>query len=188
MTQKFKIVLGFHDWQISAYVAEAAREMYEINIVRTAEEAYAAVHAFTPDLAILDYAMDGINPIEFHEGIEMMHPETMIVICVDEMNLEIAKRIWRRRSMDFIRKPIYHDRIVDDMNKIVRHIIDRRCIQELTEKVRELSRPIHVAGGAHSCDQDIYRKICETQKQEIDMLYEKVKALEAENKKLRNAD
>ncbi|MBN1493911.1 MAG: response regulator [Candidatus Omnitrophica bacterium] len=138
MIKQFRVLLALESEQKNKAIQQVLDEFYVVQVARDAEEVYSIIHQFQPDLAVLDYSLTNINPIELHEGIEFLHPHTKFVICVTNENLEIAKRIWLHRSIDYIRKPIGDDHIIDDINKLVRHILDQREIKGLQEQINRL--------------------------------------------------
>ena len=138
MSKQFRVLLALENDEKNESIGKVLEEFYVVKIARDADQVYSIIHQFQPDLAVLDYSLTNINPIELHEGIEFLHPNTKFVICVTEENLAVAKCIWFQRSIDYIRKPISDGNIVDDINKLVRHIIDQREITDLQEQVNRL--------------------------------------------------
>jgi DNA-binding NtrC family response regulator len=139
MDKRFCVVLALENAEKNERVQKALQGHYEVKLAKDADEVYALIHQFQPDLAILDYNLTRINPIELHEGIEFLHPTTKFVICVTDENLEVAKRVWFQRSIDYIRKPVGDKHFIDDINKLVRHIVDQRQIHTLQDEVRRLN-------------------------------------------------
>jgi len=138
MDKRFCVVLALETNEKNESVKRALEGHYEIKLAQNAEEVYALIHQYQPDLAILDYNLTKINPIDLHEGVEFLHPLTKFVICVTDENLEVAKRVWFQRAVDYIRKPVGDKHFIDDINKLVRHIIDQRHIKTLQSEIERL--------------------------------------------------
>lgn len=140
MIEKARILLALENKETNELVCTALGKFakYVVETADNAEAVYAAIHTFQPDLTLVDYALKIVNPIELHEGVELLHPGTKFVICVTDENLKVAQCIWNKRSIDYVRKPIDPDRIVDEVNKIMRHIFDVREIAALRKRVATL--------------------------------------------------
>ena len=144
---QFRLVLALDNKETEKQVTQLLTKFYDVKTASDAEEVYHIVHHFHPDLAIMDYSLKNINPIELYEGIEFLHPETTYVLCAYHDNMEVAKRIWNKRAIDFIRKPIDTEHLLDDIYKITRHIIDVRKIETLEVKIKELEAEIRKLKG-----------------------------------------
>ena len=72
----------------------------------------------------------------------MVHFQVHVVICVTEDNHAVARRIWKKRAIDFIFKPYDTQRFLIDVNKVVRHILDVREIKQLRKKIKTLEQEI----------------------------------------------
>jgi DNA-binding NtrC family response regulator len=140
--KRIKILLGLERNTQTVEIAERLGESFDVIVVHDAEEAYQKIHSFDPDIAIFDYGLAKIHPIELHEGISMVHFYIHVVICVNEENLLVARRIWQKRAIDFILKPFDLERFINDVHKIVRHVIDQRTIERLAKKIESLESEI----------------------------------------------
>ncbi len=132
---KMKILLGLESGTDIGKIVFKLSEKYDVKMVNDAEEAYEFIHTFDPDLAILDYTLSKINPIDLHDGISFIHSHLKLVICVSNENYEVASRIWSKRAMDFIIKPFTVERFLLDVNKIVRYILDQRELDLLRKRI-----------------------------------------------------
>ena len=65
-----------------------------------------------------------------------------MVICVTNENLEVARRVWSRRAIDFILKPIQTGRFVHDVLKITRYLVDKAELEALREQVQTLQQEV----------------------------------------------
>lgn len=138
LKEKVKVVLGLEQNEVSGEIFDQMREMYEVEVVADSEEAYHTIHVFKPDLALLDFALDKIHPIELYEGVALAHPHVKFVLCVTEDNFEVAMRVWKRRSVDFIFKPFYPKQFVNNVNTIVRNMVNEKEIKSLKKELKLL--------------------------------------------------
>ncbi len=148
--KKLKLVIGLKDKEIMFFAKERLKESFDVESVEDSEGAYHVIHTFKPDMAILDFSLDKIHPIELYEGVSFIHPETHFVICVTDDNFKVAEKIWKKRSCDFIFKPFTLEQFVNDVNKIVRNYFDMKEIARLRKRVLELEAEIEriKRGGA----------------------------------------
>ncbi len=142
LKHKVRIAIGLHEYKHINEVVDILGQMHDIEIVADSEEAYHTIHAFKPDIAVLDYALSKIHPIELYEGIALAHANVHFVICVTEENYRIAQRVWKRRASDFIFKPFHPAQFVNDINKIVRNVFNFKEIEELNERIKLLEKEL----------------------------------------------
>jgi two-component system, OmpR family, response regulator VicR len=133
--EKIKLLIGLEEGSKTDEILANLKTSYNVEMVYDSEEAYQKIHVFDPDIAILDYALSKIHPIELYEGISMVHFHLRVVICVNNENLEVASRIWKQRAIDFILKPFTAEQFVLDVNKVVRHVLDLRENESLKKKI-----------------------------------------------------
>jgi len=138
--RKFKVLLGLEQNESTPRIIEILSKSYLVQTVIDTEDAYHHIHSFDPDLAILDYSLSKLHPINLHEGISFVHASLHLVICVTEENLEVAHRVWNRRAIDFILKPYTVDRFIHDVNKVVRYVLERRELDQLRKRINILER------------------------------------------------
>jgi PleD family two-component response regulator len=137
-----KILIGLDPCPERDEIVAILSSQYDVVTVVDSEEAYEKIHSFDPDLAILDYSLSKVNPIDLHHGIAMVHSYVQVVICATAENLEVAHRVWSRRAMDFIMKPITAERFIQDVNKIIRYIYDKRELKQLRERIKVIEKEI----------------------------------------------
>jgi len=140
--EKLKILIGLEPTPQREEIVSILAEKYSVETVSDSEEAYTRIHSFDPDLAILDYSLSKVNPIDLHDGIAMVHSYVQVVICATAENLEVAHRVWSRRAMDFIMKPVTTDRFIQDVNKIIRYIFDKRELKQLRARIKSIEEDI----------------------------------------------
>jgi len=145
--EQLKIIIGLEEGHQKDDIIRILSESYEVMVVDDCEEAYHKIHSFDPDLAILDYSLSKVHPIDLHEGISMVHSYVQVVICATAENLEVARRVWSRRAMDFIVKPITNERFIQDVNKIIRYIIDKRELKQLRLRMKAVEEEIEKLKG-----------------------------------------
>jgi DNA-binding NtrC family response regulator len=137
-TGDIKILLALTGDAKRVAIVHALSKKFSIETASDAEEAYHAIHKFNPDIAILDYNLSKINPIDVFDGVSLVHHTVYYVICVTNENLEVARRVWKRRAMDFIIKPYDVKRFVQDINKLVRYVFEQRELKYLRKRVKAL--------------------------------------------------
>ena len=141
-TNKFKILLGLDKRDPIDKIVKLLSKNFTIKVVNDAEEAYVQIHTFDPDLTILDYSIPKLNPIDLHDGISFVHSHMYLVLCVTSENLEVARRVWNKRAMDYIFKPIQTEHFIQDVYKIVRYIIDRKELDLLRSQIKVLEEKL----------------------------------------------
>ncbi|MBU1864037.1 MAG: response regulator [Candidatus Omnitrophica bacterium] len=137
-----KILIGMEDSEQKKEIVDILSETFTVHAVSDSEEAYQEIHKFDPDLVILDYSLSKINPIDLHDGIAFIHSYISMVICATEENLEVARRVWSRRAIDFIIKPFETGSFIQDVNKIMRNLINKREVDALSKQVKQLEEAI----------------------------------------------
>jgi two-component SAPR family response regulator len=147
LDKKTKIVIGLHENEYCNDIVNRLKNMHELEVVYDTEEAYHTIHVFKPDIAILDYSLSKIHPIELYEGIALAHPHVHFVICVTDDNYKVAQKVWKRRACDFIFKPFTAEQFVCDVNKIVRNVFDLKEIEFLKKKIKDLEDEVDQLSG-----------------------------------------
>ncbi len=138
MQKPYKVLLALEDFDSAEYCKENLSDYCTVHIVGNAEQVYEALHNIQVDLAVLDYSLPSVNPIELHEGMDLLHPNTTVVLCVTAENREVASRIWHKRAVDYIQKPFDDTRLVDDINKVLRYIVAQNYIRRLEKRILQL--------------------------------------------------
>jgi len=137
-----RIVVGLGDCERSEEIINQLKTMYEVEVVGDSEEAYHTIHVFKPHLAILDFSLSKIHPIELYEGVALAHAGVTFVLCVTEDNYKVAQKIWKQRSVDFIFKPFFPLQFVNNLNTIVRNLLNTRYLQENQDQIKSLQEEI----------------------------------------------
>lgn len=142
LKDKPKVVIGLYEFSGIDEVNDRLSSMYDLEVVADTEEAYHTIHVFKPDIAILDYSLSKIHPIELYEGIALAHAHVHFIICVTDDNYKVAQKVWKRRACDFIFKPFTVEQFISDVNKIVRNVFDLKEIDILKKRIKELEAEI----------------------------------------------
>lgn len=139
---ELKILIGIEPGPDRDAIVRELRRPFIVDTVDDTEQAYDKIHHFDPDIAVLDYSLDKIHPINLHDGISLVHSYLVMVLCVTEENLQVAFRAWQKRSMNYILKPYTVERFVHDVRKIARHVMDQNKIKELRREVVDLKKKV----------------------------------------------
>jgi DNA-binding NtrC family response regulator len=137
-TRDIKILLALTDDAKTIPIVHALSKKFSIETASDAEEAYHVIHKCNPDIAILDYNLSKIHPIDVFNGMSLVHHTVCYIICVTYENLEVARRAWNKRAMDFIVKPYDVKRFIEDVNKLVRYVLEQRELKYLRKRVKAL--------------------------------------------------
>jgi len=138
MEKPYKILLAIEDAAVAEDCKNNLGDSCAVTLVSSSEEVYEVLHDVKVDLAVLDYSLSNVNPIELHEGMALLHPNTTVVLCVTRENREVATRIWRKRALDYIQKPFDGILLVDNINKVLRHIVAQDYIRKLEQRILKL--------------------------------------------------
>ncbi|MBN1493720.1 MAG: response regulator [Candidatus Omnitrophica bacterium] len=150
MQKPYKVLLAIDDTALTDYCKLKLKDYCVVYVVDSSSRVYEIMHEAQIDLAVLDYSLPQINPIELHEGMEFLHPDTTIVLCVTRENREVATRIWHKRAIDYIQKPLDGPRLIDDINKVLRYIVAQDYVRRLEQRILQLEKELNdvrKAGG-----------------------------------------
>lgn len=139
---RVRLALGLGECERCTEIVEKLSTMYFVDVVADSEEAYHTIHVFKPDLAILDFSLSKIHPIELYEGVVLAHAHVKFVLCVNEDNFKVAQRVWKRRSVDFIFKPFYPEQFVNNVNTIVRNMLNIKEMKVMSERIALLEEQV----------------------------------------------
>ncbi len=104
-------------------------------------EAYELIRTEKPDIVITDIRMPGYDGLTLLEKSKELDPSISFIIVSGYKDFEYAQKALKYGAEDYILKPVSHD----DINRILRKIIDRRNsdqnrIQEALETREELEQ------------------------------------------------
>lgn len=140
--RSIKILLALEASPERQEIIEELSKYYNVQVADDCENVYDKVHSFDPDIAILDYSISKLHPIDLHEGISLVHSHLHLVICVNTENLEVAERIWHKRAIDYIIKPYTTKRFLNDVKKVLRYVLHVQEIKKLRKRIKELKKEI----------------------------------------------
>jgi len=102
-----------------------AREGYEVDTVRSAEDALGKTEAVVYDLIITDILLPGINGIELLRRMRVKAPDQIVIIVTAYASIETAVGALRAGAYDYVIKPIIHEEI----KRIVRNALRERILK-----------------------------------------------------------
>jgi DNA-binding response OmpR family regulator len=121
-TRKYKILV-VDDSTTNVVLLEAILDEkgYQIETALNAKEAYAIIERESPDLILLDLLMPKISGFEFLEEIRKNDntkntPVIVVSALTDEENVE---KIMKMGAIDFIKKPIDLQYLVDKVESVL---------------------------------------------------------------------
>lgn len=132
--EKFRLYIGLEDKTLEAEVIDELSSVFSVSPVLDTAHAYDVIHKGAPDMLIIDYALAKINPVDLYDGVSVFH-DVPIVLCVSEENYEVTRRVWKKRSIDYILKPFSKQRFIFDVYKAVRHLM---LVQDHERLIKEL--------------------------------------------------
>lgn len=138
MLKDFRIIIGH---KTSAAVDSAVQRLeavYDIAYYSKGPDILNHVLQDRPDLAILDYSVDEVDVIALCEKLSGDFPDVNTVIAVTIDQLEVAKKKWRKRALDYIIMPLDSKEFVEEINKIVRYVLVEREREKLIRNKIEL--------------------------------------------------
>jgi len=144
----FKILIALQDVKFARSVSSMLRKHYTTKSVSTVTQFSDAVHASKLDLIIIDYKFGGMKAEDVYQGVELLHPDAIFVVYTKRDRKTLAKKLWKRRAIDYINYTDDPHHFVESVNKAVRWTIQKRDtlrlektinnIEHLMEDVREI--------------------------------------------------
>jgi DNA-binding NtrC family response regulator len=102
-----------------------AKEGYEVDAVRSAEDALARTEEVVYDLVITDILLPGIDGIELLRRMRVRAPDQIVIIVTAYASIETAVGALRAGAYDYVIKPIIHEEI----KRIVRNALRERALK-----------------------------------------------------------
>src|SRR3989338_3684452 len=103
MTEKtFRILLALSDPAFSKRAIKLLQAFYRVDSADTIKQFSDHIHKGEYDLIIIDYRFGGMKAEDVYQGVEFMHPNAVFIVYTEKEKKEIAKRLWKRRAIDFI--------------------------------------------------------------------------------------
>lgn len=101
-------------------------EGYEVMLAGSAEEALKKLDSKTPDIALLDIWLPGMDGIECLREIKLRHPSLPVIMISGHANIETAVRTTKLGAYDFIEKPLSLDKVI----LTVEHALEQKRLLE----------------------------------------------------------
>ncbi len=102
-----------------------ARDGYEVDAVKSAEDALAKTEEIAYDLVITDILLPGIDGIELLRRVRVKSPDQIVIIVTAYASIETAVGALRAGAYDYVIKPIIHEEI----KRIVRNALRERSMK-----------------------------------------------------------
>ena len=136
MPQSFHLFIGHKDDAFREEIVEALGKTFIVSASSSSCDILNEILHAQPDLAILDYEISEIDVLNICEKLSLDSPQINTVIYVSVEKLQIAKKKWRCRALDYIVGPVTIVEFIEDVNKVVRAIlIDRERERLVRQKV-----------------------------------------------------
>ncbi len=127
MTEKgFRILLALSDSAFTKRAVKLLENFYRVDCAGTIKEFSDHIHKGEFDLIVIDYRFGGMKAEDVYQGVEFMHPNAIFIVYTDREKKTIAKRLWKRRAIDFINHTPSEERFVQSINKAMRWTIQKR--------------------------------------------------------------
>ena len=138
----FKIVLAISNQKFARKVLKILDSFYTANLVTSIRELSAKIHQENPNLIIIDYSFGGMRADEIYRGIEFLHPNVNFIVYTAQEKKYLAKKLWKRRAMDYLNYTDNPINFVQNVNKTVRWTIQRNETIALEKTVDKIERAI----------------------------------------------
>lgn len=139
MAQKnFKILLALSDARFAKQVSRLLQAFYKVHYTTTLKEFSDEIHRGEFDLIVIDYQFGGMRAEDVYQGIEFMHPNAVFVVYTDRQQKRIARRLWKRRAIDYIVHTHQPQRFVQSVNKAMRWTIQKRDTISLERTLKNI--------------------------------------------------
>lgn len=139
MTEKtFRILLALSDSDFTKRAIKLLQAFYRVDSAGTIKEFSDHIHKGEYDLIIIDYRFGGMKAEDVYQGVEFMHPNAVFIVYTEKEKKNIAKRLWKRRAIDFINHSPSEERFVQSVNKAMRWTIQKRDTLALERTLKNI--------------------------------------------------
>jgi len=138
MKKDIHIFIGNSDPLFSADVAARLLDTYTVSTATNGNDIVNGVLELQPDIAILDFTIPEIDVLQWCEKLSDDYPQILTVIYVRLEHIELAKKKWRKRALDYIIGPLGVEEFFEDVNKVVRYLLIERGREQLIRNKIEL--------------------------------------------------
>lgn len=138
----FKILLALSDHKFAKRVMRLLQTFFTVSIATSIRDLSSQIHKENPGLVIVDYSFSGMRADEIYRGIEFLHPNVTFVVYTSREKKLLAKKLWKRRAMDYITHTADEIAFVQNVNKIVRWTIQRNDTIALERTIEKIEKAI----------------------------------------------
>ncbi len=120
-------------------------EGYEPRAVASGEEAVAAARESSPDVAILDVWLPGMDGIEVLGLLRDMLPDLPVIVISGHANIDLAVKATRMGAYDFLEKPLSMEKVLLS----VARALEKKTLEQENRSLREtLGRRTKMVGDS----------------------------------------
>lgn len=138
--KEFRILLSLSDQNFQKRVVHILKNVYTVSSAATVKEFSDQIHKADYDLIILDYRFEEQRAEDIYQGVELLHPNAVFVIYTDCDKRSLAKKLWKRRAIDYINHTKDPYRFVQSVNKAMRWTIQKRDTVSLQKTLKNIER------------------------------------------------
>lgn len=112
---------------------------YDVEVAGTASSGKAALNlalSLKPDIVISDIKMPGLNGLELVEQLKSGLPDTKIILISAYEHFEYAKEAIKLGVVSYITKPFKKIQVIEEVQKAIRVIEERKREDDLKERLR----------------------------------------------------
>lgn len=135
---KFKILLVLSNLRFVKTVRKYLETFYDVSYAVSLEEFTKKVHHGHYDLIIIDYRFSGMKAEDVYQGVEFLHPNAVFIVYTDKEKKNIARKLWKRRAIDYIHHTDDPRRFVQGVNKAMRWTIQKRDTIALEKTLKNI--------------------------------------------------
>ncbi len=136
--KEFKILLALSDMRFVNQTVKLLRTYYTVSYCKSLQDFSDQIHKGDFDLIVIDYRFGGMRAEDVYQGIEFLHPNAVFVVYTDKDKKKIAKKLWKRRAIDYINHTREPNRFVQSVNKAVRCAIQKRDTVSLEKTLKKI--------------------------------------------------
>lgn len=143
MTDKaFRILLALSDTVFAKRAIKLLETFYRVDCAHTIKAFSEHIHKGEYDLIVIDYRFGGMKAEDVYQGVEFMHPNAVFIVYTEKEKKKIAKRLWKRRAIDFINHTPSEERFVQSINKAMRWTIQKRDTVALEKTLKNIENMV----------------------------------------------
>jgi two-component system, sensor histidine kinase and response regulator len=116
----------------------AEEVLYEVRQAGSGEEALDIIHAWQPDIVLLDHQLPGISGLDVLEELAKTTNDFLVVMVTAYASLETAVKATKLGSYDFLAKPFTPEELRVTVRKTAKNLILQRQAQKHAEEKRQV--------------------------------------------------